>query len=77
MDLDGQMDQLELEWRRAYEASIAARGDYQSLAARGAGADLLDVAREGLERAEAFKARVMARIERLEDSLLGSNSLRR
>jgi hypothetical protein len=72
LDLDDQMIQLELEWRQAYEASIVARADYQSLAAdRSANADLLDLARERLDRCEAAKARIMARIERLETRLLG------
>jgi hypothetical protein len=71
-DLDSQMSSLELEWRQAYESSIVARTDYQSLAATAtANADLLDSASERLDRAEALKARIMARIERLEDSLLG------
>jgi hypothetical protein len=71
-DLDSQMISLELEWRQAYEASIIARADYQALAAsRDANADLLDSANERLDRAEALKARIMARIERLEDRLLG------
>ena len=46
LDHDAQMSQLETEWRQAYEASIAARSDYQSLTAKpGANADLLDRAR--------------------------------
>ena len=71
-DLDTQMNNLEVEWRRAYDASILAREDYQILA-RGskANANLLDLARERLDRAEALKARIMARIERLEDSMIG------
>lgn len=72
LDLDFQMGQLEAEWRQAYEASISARGDYQSLAADvKAHASLLDAARERLDRAEALKERIMVRIERLESSLLG------
>ena len=71
-DLDSQMISLELEWRQAYETSIIARAEYQALAAsRDANADLLDSANERLDRAEALKARIMARIERLEDRLLG------
>jgi hypothetical protein len=72
LDLDTQIISLELEWRQAYETSIVARADYQALAAGpGANADLLDAAKERLDRAEALKARIMARIERLEDRLLG------
>jgi hypothetical protein len=71
-DLDSRMNNLEQEWRLAYESSIVARADYQSLAA-GPKTDtkLLDLARDRLERTEALKARIMAKIERLEDSLLG------
>jgi len=71
LDLDGQLNYLELEWRRTYDASIVARTDYQSLVAGGAGADLLDMANQRMDRAEALKGRIMARIERLEDNLLG------
>ena len=72
LDLDAQMSNLEMEWRQGYEASIAARADYQQLAANPkAKADLLDAARERLDRAEALKARIMAKIERLEDAMLG------
>ena len=71
-DLDLHMNNLEHEWRQAYESSIVARADYQSLAASPkANADLLDMARERLDRSEALKARIMAKIERLEDSILG------
>jgi hypothetical protein len=71
-DLDSRMNNLEQEWRLAYESSIVARADYQSLAT-GPRTDskLLDLARDRLERTEALKARIMAKIERLEDSLLG------
>jgi len=71
-DPDLQMNTLEGEWRQAYDSSIVARADYQSLAASPkADARLLDQARERLDRAEAQKARIMAKIERLEDSMLG------
>jgi hypothetical protein len=70
-DLDTQMNNLETEWRRVYEAAVAARADYQSLAANStASARLLDLARERLDRAEGLQARIMAKIERLEDSML-------
>jgi hypothetical protein len=72
-DLDGQINNLELEWRLAYDASIVARAEYQSLAAKAVGAAILDMARERLERAEALKSRIMAKIERLEDALLGKD----
>jgi hypothetical protein len=71
-DLDLHMNRLEGEWRQAYESSIVARADYQSLAASPkANVDLLDQARERLDRAEALKARIMAKIERLEDTMIG------
>jgi hypothetical protein len=74
LDLDAHMNNLEMEWRQAYESSIVARADYQSLAASPkANADLLDLARERLDRTEALKARIMAKIERLEDSMLGQD----
>jgi uncharacterized protein (UPF0262 family) len=72
LDLDGQINNLELEWRLVYEASMVARADYQALAAAASSSvDALDMARERLERAEAKKARIMAKIERLEDNMLG------
>lgn len=73
-DLDSQMNRLEFEWRQGYEASIIARAEYQALAADPkAKADLLDAARERLDRAEALKARIMAKIERLEDHILSQD----
>jgi hypothetical protein len=74
LDLDAHMHELELEWRQAYESSIAARAEYQALAASPeANADLLDLARERLDRTEALKARIMTNIERLEDTMLGQD----
>jgi len=73
-DLDNEMTRLEFEWRQGYEDSILARAEYQALAANPkADSDLLDKAREHLERTEALKARVLAKIERLENRLLGQN----
>jgi hypothetical protein len=73
-DLDAQMVHLESEWRQVYEASVIARADYRSLAASSAAtAELLDKARERLDRTEAMKARIMTKIERLEDSLLSQD----
>ena len=70
-DFDIEMNRLEFEWRQGYEASIAARAAYQALAAnRNAKAELLDAARERLDRAEAAKSRTMVKIERLEDHML-------
>jgi hypothetical protein len=74
LDLDTHMNNLELEWRRAYESSIGARADYQALsAAPKMNARLLVLARERVDQTEALKARIMAKIERLEDSILGQD----
>jgi hypothetical protein len=74
IDLDTLMNTLETEWRQVYEDSIVARAEYQFLAAgRQAGADMLDRARERLDRAEAMKAKIMVKIERLEGRMLGSD----
>ena len=74
IDLDTQMNNLESEWRQVYEDSIVARAEYQTLAAgRQASAESLDLARERLDRAEAMKAKIMVKIERLETRLLGSD----
>ena len=71
-DLDMQISNLELEWRLAYDAIIGARAEYQALAVSlSTSVEALDLARERLERTESQKARIMAKIERLEDSLLG------
>jgi hypothetical protein len=73
-DFDMQMIHLESEWRQGYEASIIARAEYQALAAnRKTKARALDAARERLDRAEASKAKIMAKIERLEERLLGAD----
>jgi hypothetical protein len=72
LDLDAHMNNLETEWRQAYEASISARADYEALAAAPkSNPDLLDRAHARLDRSEALKARIMAKIERLEDNILG------
>lgn len=74
-ELDSQMSFLESEWRHAYEASNAARGELHALAASpAANAPLIEQARERLNRSETRKARIMAKIERLEDSFLGRDS---
>jgi hypothetical protein len=73
-DLDSRMSILESEWRQAFETSLAARAELQALAeiphTRGS---LIDQALERLDRAEALKARIMAKMERLEDSILGND----
>jgi len=73
-DLATQMSRLELEWRQAYDSSMVARADYQTLATSPkVNGNLLGMARERLDRAEALQARIMAKIERLEDSTLGQD----
>jgi hypothetical protein len=70
-DFDLEINRLEFEWRQGYEASIAARATYQALAAnRNTKMELLDAARERLDRAEAAKSRIMAKIEKLENHML-------
>jgi hypothetical protein len=72
LDLDVLMVNLESEWRQVYEGSIIARAEYQALAVRKTvNADLLDTARERLEQADALKAQIMLKIERLENRVLG------
>lgn len=73
-DFDMRMIQLETEWRAAFEESIKARAEYQTLAStKGVKAELLDKARERLDRHEAWKDRIMAKIERLENALLSAS----
>ena len=72
LELDGRMDELELEWREARDASIVARAEYLALAADlEANAALITSARERVRRAETREARIYAKIELLEDSMLG------
>jgi hypothetical protein len=71
-DLDSQMSNLESEWRQAYDISIATRAELQMLSETPKpDAAMLAKAHDRLERAEGLKARIMAKIERLEDSMLG------
>ena len=71
-ELDRRTDDLELEWRVAREASIIARAEYLALGADlKANAAAIDIARERLRRAEATEARILAKIELLEDTVLG------
>ncbi|HTB87793.1 MAG TPA: hypothetical protein VK743_07570 [Steroidobacteraceae bacterium] len=72
LELDGVLDDLQLEWREAHEASIIARAEYLALGAYPeVNADALKGAGERLRRAEAMKSRIFAKIESLEDSMLG------
>ena len=72
LELDDRMDDLELEWREAREASIIARAEYLALGADPeANAALIGTARDRVRRAETREARIYAKIELLEDSMLG------
>jgi hypothetical protein len=72
LELDSKMDDLELEWREAREASIIARAEYLALGADlVANAALISTACDRLRRAETREARIYAKIELLEDSMLG------
>ena len=74
-ELDSQMSRLESEWRQAYDAGNDARAELKALAASSTvKAIMIEQARERLSRSEALKARIMAKIERLEDSFLGRDS---
>jgi hypothetical protein len=73
-DLDSRMSCLESEWRHAYEVSIAARKVLEVLGeSPKPDASALAKAQDRLERAEDLKARIMAKIERLEHSILGND----
>ncbi len=73
-DFDTQMAQLELEWRKVYEAGVIAQTEYQALSADStSNRKLLDMARQQMNRTEAMKGRIMAKIERLEESMLGQH----
>jgi hypothetical protein len=66
--LDSQMSTLESEWRQAYEAGNAAREQLQALSAMPKPNEFtLAKAYDRLERAEGLKARIMAKIEKLEN----------
>jgi len=72
-DIDSQMTRLELEWHQAFEAGMLARADFESLKSSvKPDPGRLQQAVDRLERAEAVKARVMIKIEKLEESLLES-----
>ncbi|MEA3174391.1 MAG: hypothetical protein QOF42_1802 [Gammaproteobacteria bacterium] len=71
LDLDGRIEALELEWRLAYEAGQLARAEIESTSPNTLeDRRILSLAGERLERLEVQKARIMAKIERLEDSML-------
>jgi hypothetical protein len=70
LELDERMAALEAEWRHVYEAGVEARGELERLQrCGGASVDLLRSAHSRLQRFEVLKARVMEKIERLEESV--------
>jgi len=70
-DIDSQMTRLELEWRQAFEAGVLARTNFESVnSSPKPDKSHLQQAIDRLERAEAVKARVMVKIEKLEERLL-------
>ncbi len=73
LELDRRMDDLELEWREARDACIIARAEYLALAANLAANSraAIETVRERLRRAEAAEARIFAKLELLENSMLG------
>jgi hypothetical protein len=71
LDVDMRMNRLEIDWHEAYEASISAHVDFESLSHSGAATpERAAKARARLEAADIAKAHIMAEIERLEESLL-------
>jgi hypothetical protein len=71
LDVDLRMNRLELDWRSAYEDSISARADFESLTHSGAAtAERAAKASARLEAADAAKAHILAEIECLEERLL-------
>jgi hypothetical protein len=73
-DLDIQMNSLEREWRAGYEASIRARAEWLALTERKSTDDRqVQQALDRIECAESFNARIMARIECLEGTILGED----
>jgi len=70
---EGDLNDLESEWRRAYEACVAARADYERVydCPRPNGG-LIHVARLRMERAEALKVALMSRMSGAADSPIGS-----
>ena len=73
LDLDSRIEELEVEWRLAYEAGLQARAEIESTPENTLeDRRIISLAGERLERVEEQKARIMAKIERLEDSMLGN-----
>jgi hypothetical protein len=75
LELDSNLNDLETEWRRAYRVCGEARAYYEQLLrdCGPANGGLVDVARLRMEQAEALKARLMVKMERTEDGLIGGS----
>jgi len=74
LDLDAHMNNLETEWRQhTSPASLPAPAIRRSQPARRRRPTFSIRARERLDRTEALKARIMPKIERLEDTMLGQD----
>jgi hypothetical protein len=64
IDRDADRDDLESQWRRAREATTAARSHYQGVVERlKAAANLFETARERLEILEILEARSLAAVQ--------------
>jgi hypothetical protein len=71
LDFDSKLASLESLWRQTYESSLAVRAEIDALTAAGNRDEMAVVrAQLHLERTEALKSRIMARIDRLEDSMI-------
>ncbi len=70
-EFDLRLSSLESEWRQAYEASRAADAEFAALSASPK-VKFVDVqlARTRLDQAEQLKARIMAKIECLEETVI-------
>jgi hypothetical protein len=70
-DLDTRVNKLELEWRHAFDACVAARAEYDTLANhRAADADEVQRALQCFVKAEELKSHILTKIDRLERRIL-------
>jgi hypothetical protein len=74
LELDGELNNLETQWRQAYEACVNARADFVRVQdCCKANGGLIDVARLRVERAEALKVRLMTKMECAEVRLISGS----
>jgi len=67
IDLDSQLSHLEAEWRDAYESGSVARAEFLAvMVSPEFKLSTFDQARDRLDRAEAVKVQIIARMDRLE-----------